>query len=56
MIKLEISNWKIAGFACRQVMAAVGYARHEVEDYIPTCFTRQAYLNKYSVMFSPFPD
>ncbi|KAK9225701.1 hypothetical protein WN943_010745 [Citrus x changshan-huyou] len=37
-------------------MAAMGYARHQVQEYVPTCFSRQAYLSTYSVMFSPLPD
>ncbi|KAK9187487.1 hypothetical protein WN944_018883 [Citrus x changshan-huyou] len=37
-------------------MAAMGYARHDVQEYVPTCFSRHAYLSTYSVMFSPLPD
>ena len=37
-------------------MAVIGYARHEIEEYIPFCFTKQAYINTYLVMFSPIPN
>ncbi|KAH9801496.1 hypothetical protein KPL71_001059 [Citrus sinensis] len=48
--------WKIAGLPCPHVMAAMGYARHDVQEYVPTYFSRHAYLSTYSVMFSPLPD
>ncbi|KAK9225617.1 hypothetical protein WN943_010659 [Citrus x changshan-huyou] len=47
---------EIAGLPCQHAMAAMGYARHQVQEYVPTCFSRQAYLSTYSVMFSPLPD
>ncbi|KAK9209419.1 hypothetical protein WN944_001785 [Citrus x changshan-huyou] len=37
-------------------MAAIGYARHAIEEYVPAWFATQTYLNTYSVMFSPLPD
>ncbi|KAK9208847.1 hypothetical protein WN944_001208 [Citrus x changshan-huyou] len=48
--------WKIVGLPCPHVMAAMGYARHDVQEYVPTYFSRHAYLSTYSVMFSPLPD
>ncbi|KAH9749969.1 SWIM-type domain-containing protein [Citrus sinensis] len=61
IVKLEDKTcdcgfWEIAGLPCCHAMAAIGYARHEIEEYIPFCFTKQAYINTYSVMFSPIPD
>ncbi|KAK9211789.1 hypothetical protein WN943_001166 [Citrus x changshan-huyou] len=61
VVKLESSTcdcgyWEIAGLPCEHAMAAMGYARHQVQEYVPTCFSRQAYLSTYSVMFSPLPD
>ncbi|KAH9718054.1 SWIM-type domain-containing protein [Citrus sinensis] len=52
----DCGYWEIAGLPCCHAMAAIGYARHEIEEYIPFCFTKQAYINTYSVMFSPIPD
>ncbi|KAK9195941.1 hypothetical protein WN943_004069 [Citrus x changshan-huyou] len=37
-------------------MTAIGYARHEVQEYIQACFSRYVYLNTYSVMFSLLLD
>ncbi|KAH9648646.1 SWIM-type domain-containing protein [Citrus sinensis] len=61
VVKLESRTcdcgyWEIAGLPCQHAMAAMGYVRHQVQEYVPTCFSRQAYLSTYSVMFSPFPD
>ena len=61
IVKLEDKTcdcgyWEIAGLPCSHAMASIGYARHETEEYIPFCFTKQAYINTYSVMFSPIPD
>ncbi|XP_015384963.1 uncharacterized protein LOC107176660 [Citrus sinensis] len=61
IVKLEdkacdCGNWEIAGLPYYHAMAVIGYARHEIEEYIPFCFTKQAYINTYSVMFSPIPD
>lgn len=61
VVKLETrtchqSYQEIAGLPCLHAIAAMGYARHEIEEYVPTCFTRQAYLNTYLVMFSPLPN
>ncbi|KAH9751096.1 SWIM-type domain-containing protein [Citrus sinensis] len=61
IVKLESRTcdcgyWEIAGLPCQHAMAAMGYARHQVQEYVPTCFSRQAYLSTYSVMFSPLPD
>ncbi|KAH9744160.1 SWIM-type domain-containing protein [Citrus sinensis] len=61
VVKLEdrtcdCGYWEIAGLPCSHAMACIGYARHEIEEYIPFCFTKQAYINTYSVMFSPIPD
>ena len=39
------------GLSCQHVMVGIGYARYEVEEYMPTYFTRNAYPNTYSVMF-----
>ena len=36
-------------------MACIGYARHKIKEYIPFCFTKQAYINMYSVIFSSIP-
>ncbi|KAK9195058.1 hypothetical protein WN943_003175 [Citrus x changshan-huyou] len=57
IVKLEDKTcdcgyWEIVGLPCSYAMAAIHYARHEIE-YIPFCFTKQAYINTYSVMFSP---
>ena len=54
--KCDCGYWEIAGLPCQHAMAAMGYARHKVQEYVPTCFSRQAYLSTYSVMFSPLPD
>ncbi|KAH9715583.1 SWIM-type domain-containing protein [Citrus sinensis] len=61
IVKLEDKTcdcgyWEIADLPCSHAMAAIGYARHEIEEYNPFCFTKQAYINTYSVMFSPIPD
>ncbi|KAH9780252.1 SWIM-type domain-containing protein [Citrus sinensis] len=61
VVKLEDKTcdcgyWEIVGLPCSHAMACIGYARHEIEEYIPFCFTKQAYINTYSVMFSPIPD
>ncbi|KAH9700194.1 SWIM-type domain-containing protein [Citrus sinensis] len=61
VVKLEdrtcdCGYWEIAGLPCSHAMACISYARHEIEEYIPFCFTKQAYINTYSVMFSPIPD
>ncbi|KAK9208792.1 hypothetical protein WN944_001152 [Citrus x changshan-huyou] len=61
VVKLEDKTcdcgyWEIAGLPCSHAMASIGYARHETEEYIPFCFTKQAYINTYSVMFSLIPD
>ena len=47
---------EIAGLPSSHAMAYTGYARHEIEEYIPFCFIKQAYINTYSVMFSPISD
>lgn len=39
------------GLSCQHAMAAIGYVRYEVEEYMPTYFTRHAYPNTYSMMF-----
>ncbi|KAK9227627.1 hypothetical protein WN943_012681 [Citrus x changshan-huyou] len=52
----DCGYWEIAGLPCSHAMASIGYARHETEEYIPFCFTKQAYINTYSVMFSLIPD
>ncbi|XP_024046765.1 uncharacterized protein LOC112101076 [Citrus clementina] len=61
VVKLEDKTcdcgyWEIAGLPCSHAMASIGYARHETEEYIPFCFTKQAYINTCSVMFSLIPD
>ncbi|KAH9789142.1 SWIM-type domain-containing protein [Citrus sinensis] len=61
IVKLEDKTcdcgyWEIADLPCSHAMASIGYARHETEEYIPFCFTKQAYINTYSVMFSLIPD
>ena len=48
--------WEIAGLPCPHAMATMGYARHDVQEYVPTCFSIHAYLSTYSVMFSPLPN
>lgn len=58
VVKLESKTcncgyWDIASLFCAHDMAIMGYVRHEVEEYVPTCFTKQAYLNTYCLMFSP---
>lgn len=55
-ITCDCGYWEIAGLPCSHAMASIGYGRHELEEYIPFCFTKQAYINTYSVMFSPIPD
>ncbi|KAH9671368.1 SWIM-type domain-containing protein [Citrus sinensis] len=52
----DCGHWEITGLPCSDAMAAIGYARHEIEEYIPFYFSKQAYINTYSVMFSPIPD
>ncbi|KAK9225343.1 hypothetical protein WN943_010384 [Citrus x changshan-huyou] len=58
MVKLktrmcDCDYWEIVGLPCQHAMVVIGYARHGIEEYVSTWFTRQAYLNTYSVMFSP---
>ena len=59
VVKLESRTcncvyWEIVGLHCLHAMAAMGYARHNVQEYIPACFSRHAYLSTYLVMFSAF--
>ncbi|KAK9175146.1 hypothetical protein WN944_027152 [Citrus x changshan-huyou] len=54
--KCDCGYWEIAGLPCAHAMAAMGYARHEVQEYVPMCFSKQAYLSTYSLMFNPIPD
>ncbi|KAH9768456.1 SWIM-type domain-containing protein [Citrus sinensis] len=61
VVKLESRTcdcgyWEIAGLPCQHAMAAIGYARHAIEEYVPAWFATQSYLNTYSVMFSPLPN
>ena len=61
VVKLESRTcdcgyWEIAGLHCQHAMAAIGYARHAIEEYVPAWFATQTYLNTYSVMFSPLSD
>ncbi|XP_024039462.1 uncharacterized protein LOC112098087 [Citrus clementina] len=61
VVKLESRTcdccyWEIAGLPCQRAMAAIGYARHAIKEYVPAWFATQTYLNTYSVMFSPLPD
>lgn len=37
-------------------MASIMYCRHDVHYYIPNYFTKQAYLDTYSVIVRPIPD
>ena len=52
----DCGYWEIVALPCQHAMPAMGYVRHEVQEYVPTYFSRQAYLSTYSVMFSPFTD
>ena len=61
VVKLESRTcdcgyWEITGLPCQHAMAAIGYARHAIEEYVPAWFATQTYLNTYSVMFSLFLD
>ncbi|KAK9227179.1 hypothetical protein WN943_012228 [Citrus x changshan-huyou] len=61
VVKLESRTcdcgyWEIASLPCQHAMAAIRYARHAIEEYVPAWFATQTYLNTYSVMFSPLPD
>ncbi|KAH9681171.1 SWIM-type domain-containing protein [Citrus sinensis] len=61
VVKLESRTydcgyWEIAGLPCQHAMAAIGYARHAIEEYVPAWFATHTYLNTYSMMFSPLPD
>ena len=61
VVKLETRTcdcgyWEIVNFPCQHAMATIGYARHKIEEYVPTWFTGKAYLNTYSVIFSPLLD
>ena len=61
VVKLETRTcdcnyWEIAGLISPHSIAAIGYAIHAIKEYVPTWFTRQAYLNTYSVMFSLLRD
>ncbi|KAK9222471.1 hypothetical protein WN944_010907 [Citrus x changshan-huyou] len=54
--KCDCGYWEIVGLPCAHVMAAMGYARHDVQEYVPMCFSKQAYLSTYSLMFNLTPD
>ncbi|KAK9211410.1 hypothetical protein WN943_000786 [Citrus x changshan-huyou] len=61
VVKLESRTcdcgyWEIADLPCQHAMAAIGYARHAIEEYVPAWFATKTYLNTYSMMFSPLPD
>ncbi|KAH9746490.1 SWIM-type domain-containing protein [Citrus sinensis] len=52
----DCGHWELSGLPCAHAMAAISHARHTTEEYLPKYFTKQAYLNTYSVMFKPIPD
>ena len=52
----DCGYWEIVSLPCSHAMVAIGYERNAIEEYIPFCFTKQAYINTYLVMFSPIPD
>ncbi|KAH9698180.1 SWIM-type domain-containing protein [Citrus sinensis] len=52
----DCGHWELSGLPCAHAMAAISHARHITEEYLPKYFTKQAYLNTYSVMFKPIPD
>lgn len=52
----DYDYWEIVGLPYAHIIDTMGYTRHKIEEYIPMCFTKQAYLSIYSLMFSPIPD
>lgn len=61
LVKLEDKTcdcgyWEIVGLPCFDALTNIGYARHETEEYIPFCLTKNAYINTYSVLFNPIHD
>ncbi|KAK9233415.1 hypothetical protein WN943_023665 [Citrus x changshan-huyou] len=52
----DLNFQEVAGLPCAHAMAAMGYARHEVQEYVLMCFSKQAYLSTYLLMFNHIPD
>lgn len=51
----DCGYWELAGLPCAHVMAVISHVRHMIKEYLPKCFTKQAYLITYAVMFKPIP-
>ncbi|XP_012845398.1 PREDICTED: uncharacterized protein LOC105965402 [Erythranthe guttata] len=47
--------WDVSGIPCKHVVSAIYLNKHQPEDYVHSCYTRDAYLATYNFQVFPVP-
>jgi hypothetical protein len=45
--------WQLSGLPCSHAIAAIYKASHKLDDYIASCFTKEAYMKTYQHVLQP---
>ncbi|XP_012831102.1 PREDICTED: uncharacterized protein LOC105952133 [Erythranthe guttata] len=47
--------WDVSGLPCKHAVSAIYMNKHQPEDYVHPCYTREAYLATYNFQICPVP-
>jgi SWIM zinc finger len=48
-------QWDLTGIPCYHACASILYHRHNPEDYVDECYSKEAYLRVYAIPISSMP-